>query len=510
MVMLLLVFSSSAWADSSATATGSAETKVQINQDLSDNSRSDSQDKRPHVLAVPGTAGMFPFPSGAGSMGQWQPLVNQPLLKVFDQKILNETYVKNMKIWDHLIRKNYLQETIYEKNSVPVNKEPIFRLDWVPQGDIFYPGDRLLAEIEIIGSHEWTSTASLLLGLRRAKEVTNTRRVVIWVRYKTEAFNKGRSLGTGAGGGLMVGPHGAVDDKAVAIALGGLWGTTWGGLWHSVDVRIWCLNDGPVDPPPALLARFKKEEAPILPKPEAAVKPEVAPKAELVKPEVTPEKEKVVTPSKCDKCEEELAKEKLAAEEFAKKAMKEAEKAKKAEQLAVSRVEKIQPCPATLHFPINEYLPTLDTGNIQEAKKMVKWLLDNSEKIKRQGGQFVMIGGCDERLIQALKQPDKKYTAALKSLVGPNQAYASYHPSPTDKDYVNPVLGERRSRMGVVYLAQAADEMGVLSQVDGIIRSIKKVSSGKDWLVVADKPLDEKNRYAILAVVIGGPGATAK
>jgi hypothetical protein len=318
----------------------------------------------------------------------------------------------------------------------------------------------------------------------------------------------------------MVGPHGAADDKAVAIALGGLWGTTWGGLWHSVDVRIWCLNDGPVDPPPALLARLKKAEAPILPKPEATAKPEAAPPAP--KPEAVPlaPKAEAVAPAiTCAKCEAELVKEKQAAEEFAKKAMEESKKAQKAEAdkaaaikaaEAAKKAEEIEPCSAYLLFPINEYLPTLDSRNIEAAKIMVKWLLKNTEKIKKQGRRIEMIGGCDERLKQELKQPDKKYTAALKSLVGSKEAYASFHPQPTDKDYVNPLLGERRSRMGVVYLAQAADELKVLPQLESTLRNIKKVSSGKDWLVVADKPLDEKNRYAILAVVIGGPGATAK
>ncbi len=503
--MLSLLLAVNSWAGesaggSTANATGSADANVQITNDFSDKSvHSGSEgEKRQHMMAIPGTAGMFPFPSGPGSVGQWILLIGQPLLKSFEYQILDDFYVKNMKIWDHKIRNKHLQETVYSKNIVPNNKESIVRLDWAPQGDVFYPGDKLLAEIEIIGSHEWTSTASLLLGLRRAKELTQTKRVIVWLRYVTKHYNDGMSLGSGGAVGSMFGPSNAIDNKAMSIALGGLIGTTEAGQRQAVDVRIWCLNDGPISPPIALA---KKEEA-------RTTKPEIVPPA--LKAEAAPasKRETAAPAPNCAKCEAELEKEKKASEEFAKRAMEEAEKAKKAEDLASKKVEKIEACSASLLFPINEYLPTLDSRNIEEAKKMVKWLLEKGKEVKKQGGKIVMVGGCDERLAKVYKQTDKRYAAKLKSLVSTNEALATeYHPNPTDSDIINWPLGGKRSRMSIVMLARAADEMKVLDQVSDIIKGIEKVSSGKDWLVFPDKPLDEKNRYAMLAVVIGGPGA---
>ena len=90
-------------------------------------------------------------------------------------------------------------------------------------------------------------------------------------------------------------------------------------------------------------------------------------------------------------------------------------------------------------------------------------------------------------------------------MINEEKALVELHPYPTDKDYINPLLGERRARLTKVYLGMVAGKMGVLEQIKPILKSLPVLSSGKDWLVVPNKPLDDKNRYAMLAVVIGGP-----
>jgi len=242
------------------------------------------------------------------------------------------------------------------------------------------------------------------------------------------------------------------------------------------------------------------------PQQQPQVQPTPEPKQEAAQPVPQPSPPPQAS---CKGCEKELAKEKVESEDLRNKLLTEAQMRAKAEEEAARKVARIEPCPVSLHFPIGEYLPTLDATNWKNGEKQVTWLLMVKDEVAKQGLVLLEIGGCDERLaIEQMKKPNSKYVKALKELVTPNEAYAAYHPSAVDDDSLNPLLGERRAKMSVVFLARVADRMGVLDKLAPVLKSIKKASSGKQgWPAVAIDPPNKENRYSTIVVVIGGPEA---
>jgi hypothetical protein len=176
--------------------------------------------------------------------------------------------------------------------------------------------------------------------------------------------------------------------------------------------------------------------------------------------------------------------------------------------LVVQQAPMIKPCSASLHFEVGESIPNKGPyakDNFKEGERMINWLLKYSREIETQGLNLAIIGGCDERLIELYKKINKKYAKEIKELIGGDKDLAELHPQSMDIDPINPKLGDDRAGHTKVYLGAVAKKMGVFDQVQPILKKLAVLSSGKHWLAIPERPLDEKNRYSILVAIIGGP-----
>ena len=471
LIFLAFVLPNIATAESSSASDAEASASIQQGD-----STSITNEKRPFIQAVPGT-GTFVFPSLGFDGGAWQTLMYAPLFKTFTIEELSELRVKNMGIWKEIVKQltgdptgGTVKGITYKTRVAKMPKYwdgPVTRLDWyhtgnLEVGEVKHPGDELLGEYQVDGHHKWSDSTPMLLGVLYAMEQTYARRVVIQFRPKKEPYTKGFSIGTGAAAASVLGP---TDNKMGALALGGLIGTTWAGVWSMFDFKILALNDGPTEPPANWWKLFKPKEEPkqdqeklnkTLERLTDTIN-ELSKKLEAPKPNMVPKEE-------VDRLRAEMS--------TLEKRVKEAEKAaEESKKLAESL--KIDPCPAALFFQFNTAVPL--PGQEKSVDMIAEWIEGNWQKVTvDMKGDFLAIGLCDEC-----------GTTKVNNLLGPQRSRK------TAADMVKTRLLERKRIP------------------KGSLDKIKWVSAGKDWPIVKKSdqyPIckEQKNRVVTFVPVPGG------
>lgn len=203
---------------------------------------------------------------------------------------------------------------------------------------------------------------------------------------------------------------------------------------------------------------------PVVPRPEAVAPP---------KPAVPPKAEAAPPAEKCEAEKKELEAAKKDKELLEGMLREATDKAAKAE---AEKIEIPPPLRVGILFPFKEWIP--EKKEHAKAAEMAEYVKKHAEAVKKLGGEFVLVGHCDERVHKSKDHPDK--------------------------DNVNPLLGLQRARMAKVLLAKEMESRGLTKEQ---IAAVKTVSSGRDWLVVKGAQKEDEhqiNRQAYLVVVIPG------
>ncbi|HJW97482.1 MAG TPA: OmpA family protein [archaeon] len=397
LIFLAFVVPNIATAESSSASDAEASASIQQGD-----STSITNEKRPFIQAVPGT-GTFVFPSLGFDGGAWQTLMYAPLFKTFTIEELSELRVKNMGIWKEIVKQLTGDPTGGTVKGITYNSRvkkmpkywdgPVTRLDWyhtgnLEVGEVKHPGDELLGEYQVDGQHSWSDSTPMLLGVLYAMEQTYMSRVVIQFRPKKEPYTKGFSIGSSAAAAAVLGP---TDNKMGALALGGLIGTTWAGVWSMFDFKILALNGGPIEPPEnwwKLVLKPKEEPKQDQDKLSKTLERltdiinELSKKLEAPKPETVPKEE-------VDRLKEKLSR-------LESEREKEAEKTKKLEE-RIRDLESRQPvvCPVGVLFPFDKSEPW--PGQEKSISEMAQWIAKNWSLMEKSKAEFVIVGHCDER-----------------------------------------------------------------------------------------------------------------
>jgi hypothetical protein len=455
------------FADTSSNTTADATASVD------DHSISISNDKRP--LVQPFVNPQFALtPYFGAQKGKWF-LYWSPVDSVFSIETMKNT--KKTYNFGEIITGKWLKRhvRVSARRCLEKNERPIKLMKWDPFTFGFHPEDEKIGEAVFKNRYSygpWPFDQFITQVLYEAKMETMTSRVFAFVRLNDKAVAKASAIASAISAAEALRRGTFADNASGGVSVAPMIGTTTLEIEEVEDIKIICMNDGKEEPPD----RKPPEE------------------------------------SETDKLKKYVEKRRLQVErEKLDKELKELQAATSAApQPPPSKPEpkKIEPSRASLLFDIDDYMPNKGRNteeNYRQGEMMINWLLANESEVRKQGGKIALIGGCDERLIDMLKKTSEKYANNLKSLTGANSNLAALHPYPTDKDYVNPLLGERRARLAKVFLGVVAKRMGVLEKVQPLLKNLPVLSSAKDWLAVPDRPLDDKNRYAMLAVVIGGP-----
>jgi len=213
----------------------------------------------------------------------------------------------------------------------------------------------------------------------------------VWFRQKRQAYNKGMSIGSGGAVGAALSHGVGADDKMAAIALGGIMGTTWAGIWESYDIKIWCLNQGQPEPPRVWYAMMRKEPWPPKPKVESPPPPINTGCDNKLK--------------KCESDNEQL-------EAMLKDSVKEKDWALN-----------IPVCPFSVEYPLGKWQLCIEQQ--RQIPQIAKWLAEKWGEAKKRKMQWVFIGNADQR-----------------------------GPQPIQKDQLNPFLGQWRGRWTAALVAE--------------------------------------------------------
>ena len=284
-ILFLCLSSGQAWADS-AKAKASAESNVGIYQD--DHTQVETFEKRQFPLAT-GPTTFVGTPFTQLQKGKWF---------IFWTELDKEFTVENIDMMRKRVRVEELLlfkwlkrhvRTARREKPLSENADPIRLLNWDPE-KICHPGDKEIAEVSLKGDYSWKPwpfISVLGVALNEAKKESHTRRVVVYVRFSEKAVADGLAIGTGGAGAKMMGPAGEkVDNIAGVLTAGAMIGTTELSMEDIEEIRIRCLNDGPVDAPVLPKKEEPKPEAKIFPSPSAKQEVEVKIKIETPSPVV--------------------------------------------------------------------------------------------------------------------------------------------------------------------------------------------------------------------------------
>lgn len=192
---------------------------------------------RQHINALPGTAGEF-ISAPMSMPGSWIALTCSPLFKSFSLERIRQMESASSSFWGGV----EVESVVHIPFDGEADSNPINLIGWdIREGA--YASDQLLGEFQCQGEYGTPMGAALGKCLAVAKEKTNTHRVFAAYKMRRDPKNSGFSIGSGVSGAAL---SGSPDDKAVAIALGGLIGTTRAKVDEAYDWTILALNDGPL------------------------------------------------------------------------------------------------------------------------------------------------------------------------------------------------------------------------------------------------------------------------
>jgi len=219
------------------TALAEANAQQEQNQEQQQRQTLNFNNVREHITALPGPVGSF-VAAPTTLVGNWTPFLGSPLFASFSAE-----RIRSMSASDSFWGGVKIEKVIH----VPYNgngndQSGISLIGWdVREGA--YSTDQLLGEFQCQGEYGIPMGASLGRCLEEAKKETGTKRVFAAYKLRRDPKNSGFSIGSGVGGSALAG---SPDDKAAAIALGGLIGTTRAKIDEAYDWTILALNDGPL------------------------------------------------------------------------------------------------------------------------------------------------------------------------------------------------------------------------------------------------------------------------
>jgi hypothetical protein len=214
------------------------------------------------ITAQPGPSGTF-VTGVAVATADCVPLFGQGLYKTFSIKRINKMadsggMLEGKGGWFHSMFTSDINAVPYEAFEGKADGRSITLIDWEPIGNMVYPGDEILGEVNCSGDYGWPLGSVLGKCLASAKQTTNTTRVFACVSLRTDSKTSGLSYGSGGAASKMMGPA-----ASGSLALAGLIGTTTSFADTAFDVKIIALNDGRTE--------WYKEEVYVAPPPPAPV-----------------------------------------------------------------------------------------------------------------------------------------------------------------------------------------------------------------------------------------------
>jgi hypothetical protein len=250
-VAMSLLIGVTAWADVLSESDAKAKADATLIQDDHSNTFLNEIQKRP--LVNPYAAPQFVLtPYNGAQKGKWF-LYWSPVDQEFSVESID--MMKKRYTLPEIMIGNWLKRHVrssVRENPLPRNSDPIRIMSWDPFSRGFHPGDRKIGEVVFKNKYSfgpWPFDCFMGLALDEAKQATMSKRVFVFVRLNDKAVSRASALASALAAAETLRKGASADNASGGFAVAPMIGTTTLEIEEVEEIRILCMNDGPIVPP---------------------------------------------------------------------------------------------------------------------------------------------------------------------------------------------------------------------------------------------------------------------